>query len=138
MRLTEDKDLHRGIFWVKDIDDISGSAIHVTADCDSQGNNLGNNQMDFTSYDGLSYNHENTWKKLGSNITDNKPFDYFPRGRVEIRNGKAIIFCSPYIYSDELKNWCIDNFNLTEHNGIKKVDMKADNSSHYNCYLDNY
>ena len=135
-KLVEDRDLHKGIFWVKDINDIEKSAVYMTSDCDSNGSTVYNSEFDFTSKDGLSYNHENTWNKLDGKTRENKKYNYFPRGRVEIRNGVATIFCSQYIYGDELKNWCVDKFNLTQSNGIKRVDMKADNSNHYKCYLD--
>ena len=135
--LTEDTDLQRGIFWIKDIDNISESNLYFTIPCDINGNNVIDPEAAMASKDGLTYNHENTWKKLTSRETNNKPFNYYPRGRVEISRGKATIYCSPYIYGDDLKNWCIDKFNLTAHNGIKNVVLKADNSNHYHCYLDN-
>lgn len=135
--LVEDTKLQRGIFWIKDVDNISSSNLYFTIPCDANGNNMYDSEIEFTSKSGISYNHENTWKKLDSKTTNNKPFNYYPRGRVEIRNNKAIIYCSPYIYGEELKKWCIDKFNLTSVNGIKKVTMNADNSQHYHCYLDN-
>lgn len=134
-RLVEDIDLQRGIFWIKDVNNISSSNLYFTIKCDSNGNNLVDPE-DATSKDNLSYNHENTWKKLTSKETNNKPFNYYPRGRVEIRNGKAYIYCSQYIYGDELKKWCIDKFNLTKSNGITSIRMLVDNSDHYKCYLD--
>ena len=134
--LLEDTHLQRGIFWIKDIDNIYSSNLYFTIPCDANGDNMYDPEIEFTSKNGISYNHENTWKKLDSKITDRKPFNYYPRGRVEIRNGKAIIYCSPYIYGEELKRWCIDKFNLTPDDGIKKVIMNADNSEHYRCYLD--
>lgn len=133
--LLEETQLQRGIFWIKDINDISASNLYFTIPCDSNGNTMHDTYVEYTSKDGKSYNHENTWKKLSSKETNNKPFNYYPRGRVEIRNGKAMIYCSPFIYGDELEKWCIDKFNLTSVNGIKKVTMHADNSEHYKCYL---
>ena len=135
--LLEDTDLHKGIFWIKDTDDIENSILYFTIDCDSNGNNISNPEEYNASKDGLSYNHKNTWSKLPSKYTDNKSFDYYPRGRVEIRNKRATIYCSPYIFGEDIKNVCIDRFNLTKSNGIKEIRILADNSSHYNCYLDN-
>lgn len=135
-QLNEETDLHRGIFWIKDINDIEKSNLYFTINCNSDGTNITNPEEYSASKDGLSYNHKNTWSKLTSKDTDNKTFDYYPRGRVEIRNKVATIYCSPYIYGDDLKKWCIDKFNLTSINGIKNVKIIADNSSHYNCYLD--
>lgn len=134
--LKEDMSLQRGIFWVKDTDDIWGTGMYFTIPCDSKGNNLIDPEAEYSSKDGISHNHENTWSKLSSKYTDNKPFNYYPRGRVEIRNGVAEIYCSPYLFDPELKDWCIDKFNLTSVNGIKKVRMIVDNSEHYKCHLD--
>lgn len=135
MYLKEDMELHKGIFWVKDPDNISESFLYFTVDCTADGESIFDPTIQYSSNSGLTYNHANTWSKLQSKITNNKPFNYYPRGRVEIRHGVATIWCSPFIFSDELKEICIDKFNLTEPNGIKKVVMKADNSEHYKCYL---
>ena len=83
-----------------------------------------------------TYNHANTWKVLPKRLTHGKPFDYYPRGRVEINNCKAIIYANPNICTDEGKNFIISEFNLNTHNGINEVILKADGSSHYQCYLD--
>ena len=133
--LVEDSHLQRGIFWIKDINNISDSKLYFTIPCDTNGNAMYDTDIEYTSRNKISYNHENTWRKLTSKETDNKPFNFYPRGRVEIRNGNATIYCSPFIYGDELKSWCIDKFNLTSINGVKKVIMHADNSEHYKCYL---
>ena len=67
---------------------------------------------------------------------NNVCYDYYPRGRVEISRGIVTVYHSPHIPQDELKQWLIDKFNLTTHNGIKKIKMIADGSEHYS-YLDN-
>lgn len=136
--LTEDRNLYRGIFWIPDIDNIYNSDLYFQIPCDSYGNidsnfNLGDN---VSSKNRDNYNHKNLWNSLPSKITKNKSFDYYPRGRVEINNGIAIIYHSPYIPQDELKQWVTDKFNLTKINGIKKVRLIADGSKHYHCYLD--
>ena len=134
--LTEDRSLQRGIFWVKDIDDISKSFIYFSVPCNNTGENLIDPEEYNASKDGLSHNHENTWNNLSHKVTEGKPFNYFPRGRVEIHNGIADIYCSLWIYGEELKETVIDKFNLYKANGIKKINLKADNSEHYQCYLD--
>ena len=50
--------------------------------------------------------------------------------------GIAKIFHSPQIPQDELRQFVIDKFHLTQHNGIKKIKMIADGSERYKCYLD--
>lgn len=139
--LNEDIRLYRGIFWIIDIDDIYSSDLYFHIPCDRNGDI---NDSDFgisprmSSKSDDNYNHKKVWATLPKKMTNGKPFDYYPRGRVEINNGVAIIYHSPYIPQDELKKWVIEKFNLTTLNGIRKIKLIADNSSHYRCYLDNY
>ena len=71
-------------------------------------------------------------------ITAGLPFNYLPRGRVEIRKGgKAIIFCSPHICTEETKQLITEEFGLTAENGIANISLKSDGSAHYRCALDN-
>lgn len=139
IQLNEDTNLYRGIFWIKDIDNIEQSDLYFQIPCDSNGNI---NDPEFSMSDLQSskgkdnYNHKRVWNSLDRKYTDNKPFDYYPRGRVEISNGKATIYASPHIPQEKLKNWVIDKFNLTSYNGIRKIRMVADGSEHYRCYLD--
>ena len=136
MRLREERDLCKGIFWVKDVDDIYGTGLFFPINCDINGKVQNDLDYNSSSNNGRTYNHEKLWKNLSPKITDNKKYDYYPRGRVEINRGKAIIYCSLYIACDELKDWCIDKFNLTAFNGIKSIRIVSDGSSHYKCFLD--
>lgn len=134
--LNEDSQLYKGIFWIKDIDNIDDSKLYFQIPCNSNGDVDIDSNIDFTSKSGSNFNHKNTWNKLSKSYTDGKEFNYYPRGRVEISNGKAIIYANPNIVNDELKNWCINKFNLNKHNGINKVVVKPDYSEHYKSYLD--
>ena len=82
-----------------------------------------------------NYNHRKVWESLPKKVTAGRPFDYYPRGRVEINNGVAIVYYSPYIPQDVLKKWLVEKFNLTSSNGIRKLRLVADNSNHYRCYF---
>lgn len=139
MILHEDIQLYRGIFWIPDVDNVYSSQLYFTIPCDSNGviNDSSftiSHQMSSSGSD--NYNHKKVWNQLSSKITKNKSFDYYPRGRVEISNGVAKIYHSQYIPQEDLKKFVIDKFNLTSHNGIKKIKMIADGSDHYKCYLD--
>lgn len=137
--LNENNRLYRGIFWITDIDDIYSSDLYFRIPCDRNGNI---NDSDFeisplmSSEYSENYNHKKVWNSLPKKITHAKTFDYYPRGRVEIRNGSAFVYYSPYIPQDGLKNWLTDKFNLTASNGIIKIRFVADGSSHYRCYMD--
>lgn len=115
----------KGIFWIKP----DGELLVLKVKCDSFGNLLQDIPPDMLSKSGRNFNHKNAWNALPKSITDNKEYNYFPRGRAEIRNGKAIIFTN-YI-TEDLKLKIIDAFYLSDGNGIEQVIFKIDNSAHY-------
>lgn len=139
MVLTGGVQLYRGIFWILDVNSVRSSNLYFTIPCDVFGDI---NDPEFHIPDSMSstgsdnYNHQRVWNSLERKYTHGKPFNYYPRGRVEISNGVAKVFHSPRIPQDELKQFVIDKFNLTQHNGIKKIKMIADGSDHYRCHLD--
>ncbi len=115
----------KGIFWIKPDDEL----ILLKAKCDFLGNLAEDIPSGMLSKSGGNFNHKNAWSTLPKVITGNKEYNFYPRGRAEIRNGKAIIFTN-YIKED-LKQKIIDSFLLYPENGIGRVDFKIDNSPHY-------
>ena len=77
---------------------------------------------------GGTYNHKLLWEQVKP---CNKPFDHYPRGRVEYSaKGKAIIYMNPNIgkeYIAEIRT----SFGITTEPGIR-----YDFSEHYKCFLD--
>lgn len=134
MKILESRELSKGIFWVKDASNIEDSGIFLDIPCTPEGDAFDSSGLN--AKNGTTYNHERTWPLLGTSITEGKPYNYYPRGRVHIANDKATIFANPNIANEELLNWCVQKFNLIEINGIKKVRVVADGSDHYKCYLD--
>ena len=116
----------KGIFWIKP----DGELLVLKVKCDSFGNLLQDIPPDMLSKSGENFNHKNAWSNLPKSVTDNKEYNFYPRGRAEIRNGKAIIFTN-YI-TEELKSKIIDAFYLSAGNGIEQVIFKTDKSAHYN------
>lgn len=56
--------------------------------------------------------HQNLWKEYGLNYK-NKPYDYYPRGRVSVYNGKAYIninsICNTTKIVDKIREYyCVD------------------------------
>ena len=123
--------LSRGIFWVlaESKDDIEEKNIFpVYVPCDTCGNPLDTSNLNSKS--GKNYNHKATWATLPKSITNGKPFDYYPRGRVEIKDGKAIIWLNGSIIDldEEIKYlFCL--------NTLKKIVIKVDGSEHYRCHF---
>ena len=107
----------RGVFWL--IDD--GELLACTYE---------ENSVFGVSKSGNNYNHRLLWdhvKPLGCN----KPYNYYPRGRVEISNkGKPIVYMNCNIGEDSLK-LIMEAFELEE---IPKVHY--DGSEHYKCFQD--
>ena len=134
MKILESHELSKGIFWVKDVSNIEDTGIFLDIPCTSDGTPFDTSELNAKT--GTTYNHERTWPMLSNEITDGKPYNYYPRGRVEIANGKATIFANPNIANQQLIDWCTDKFNLTAANGIKKIRLIVDGSEHYKCYLD--
>ncbi len=136
-RMVENIELYKGIFWIVDMDNIERNGNYCfKIPCNQDG--ISSN-IDFSfgvAKSGDTYNHQATWGKLPRALTNGKPYNYYPRGRVEIRNGVARIFLNGNINNDDIIDFLKREFNLTAHNGIKRVLPIEDNSSHYLCYLD--
>ena len=115
----------KGIFWIKP----DGELLVLKVKCDSFGNLLQDIPPDMLSKSSGNFNHKNAWNALPKSVTNNKEYNFYPRGRAEIRNGKAIIFTN-YI-TEELKQKIIDAFYLSAENGIEQVIFKIDHSAHY-------
>ncbi len=126
--------LYRGIFWVKDREGFD--CVVIKAACNMDGDFIVMPDFELLARSGKEFNHQAAWSTLTKRETENKPYNYYPRGRVEIRKGKAIIFANGNIADDKLRQWAAKEFNLTEENGIQQVAVKADMSRHYLCYLD--
>lgn len=137
MTLNESKDLSQGIFWITDVDNISNNRKYCfPIESNSDGSIVNPEGYNLNAKSGLTFNHEKYWKELPNSMTNGEAFNYYPRGRVQISNGKATIYANPNICSEELKDFIISQFGLYKYNGINKVVVVPDGSSHYRCYLD--
>ena len=110
------KELNRGIFW-----DVNGELLAFPFVEDN---------LTGIAKSGNTYNHKKLWpfvKPKGCN----KPYNYYPRGRVEINNkGKVIIYMNPNVSESLLSEIKIEFGIITDPRII------YDNSNHYKCYLD--
>lgn len=125
-KLNESLNPCKGIFWFTPDNDYQIIYLDVPTDSTFIGN----------SKNGLTYTHEKTWKYLVTNQPNyikNKPWNYYPRGRVELINMTARVFLNPNINIEKCQKEIIDKFNL------RSIFVKfiSDGSNHYKCYLDN-
>lgn len=123
--------LSRGIFWVVADSESELDVAHIVAfakPCDECGAFFDADGL--SSADGTDYNHKATWSTLPKSATHGKPFDYYPRGRVEIHGGKATVWLNENILplSDEI----VRLFGLE---GVA-VRVRVDGSRHYKCHFD--
>lgn len=89
----------------------------------------------YNSRRGDAFTHKKTWAMLTEKRRELRRYawNYFPRGRVEIRHGKAVIFMNPGILSCEnFQEKLVKRFHLE---GMK-VRVLADCSAHYHCHGD--
>lgn len=126
--------MYRGIFWIKDMESLA--SVVIKAECNKNGFFVNIPEFNLLAKSGTDFNHQAAWSTLPKRETDNKPYKYYPRGRVEIRNSKAVIYANGNIVDKKLIKWAVNEFNLTKENGIELVEIKADMSNHYLCYLD--
>ena len=138
--MTNTKGLSSGIFWViSENEDFQGyTLLYFNVPCDTYGNAIGNPAIQLNSKSGRSYNHKAMW---GSQVKNNplykpynkKDYNYYPRGRVEISNNKAVIYLNPVICQTPILDEIKAAFGLNPEN-IPDIKIVADNSVHYACF----
>ena len=74
--------------------------------------------------------HRESWPLVCEGHSDH-PWNYYPRGRVELRRGRALVFVNPLC----LECWNLEGrlrsaFSISEE---IPVIIKSDNSAHYAC-----
>ena len=121
--------IYKGIFWY-----VPGEhrLIAIKVSCDENGNALEN--ANYSSKSGENFNHKTEWSKLHKDVTKKNPYNYYPRGRIEIKNGKATIFFNPVLNRFDIHDLIINEFGLIG----KRIIVKevSDGSKHYEYLID--
>lgn len=120
--------MRKGIFWCANFDTECPALITVSAACDKNGDSK--EPVRFSSKSGNNFNHRPEWERLDRSITAGRPFNYYPRGRVEIKNGKATVFLNPAINKECIVRRIMDAFELMT-GELNCINIKSDGSSHY-------
>ena len=120
--------MRKGIFWCANFDTECPELITVSAACDKNGDSK--ELVRFSSKSGNNFNHRPEWERLDRSITAGRPFNYYPRGRVEIKNGKATVFLNPAINKECIVYRIMDAFELMT-GELNCINIKSDGSSHY-------
>ena len=125
--------MYKGIFWIVDEENLHNNDRYlIKIETDRKGTIL-NYDLPLNSRNGDNYAHKVTWGELLYELTRNKPFDYFPRGRVEIRNNKCTIFLNPSISRADIVDYLKEQFELGDFDSIRIVE---DHSNHYKTLSD--
>lgn len=83
-----------------------------------------------TAKSGVTYNHKKLWELVKPKGC-NHPFDWYPRGRVELTDrDQAVIYMSSHIDEDMVYQ-IMDKFGITS-----EPIIRYDYSRHYHCHLD--
>ena len=121
--------LKRGVFWVTDIE--NAELIIAAAECDTNGSFITPPASEMLANSGCEFNHKRVWKAHGRR----ESYNFYPRGRVQIRRGKAVIYCNPALCSERIISRVTAAFGLCAGNGISSVRVFADGSEHYKYFV---
>lgn len=80
----------------------------------------------------INNNHQRFWGTLPRSLTRGKAYNEYPRGRVELRRRKAVVYLNPRLCAPEVYAQIRQAFSLSN----VPVSFKADGSRHYFCAFD--
>ena len=131
--------MYKGKFWY---DPTAAKLIVKKVACDRNGIAL--ETVEYSSKSGDNFNHKVEWEKFPRSITSGYPYNYYPRGRVEIKKNKAKIYLNPILICFDYLSpepWC--PLRLVEKEfglGLETIRAQVitDNSKHYQYLTDYY
>lgn len=118
--------MKKGIFWCVDTE--KPRLITVSVSCSAEGEAYAD--VEYSSKAGDNFNHKTEWQKFGRDVTGGFSYNYYPRGRVEIKKRRAVIFLNPDLNNEAVLRAILDAFEL---NGadLDAITVKSDGSNHY-------
>ena len=121
--------MYKGIFWF--CRDAAGTwkALAVKVPCGRDGTALF--PIRYSSKAGENFNHKAEWERLGHKITGGRPYNYYPRGRVEIRKGRITVYIPPSLFREDILSVIFQEFGLNGEAAGRSIRVKADGSAHY-------
>lgn len=96
----------------------------------------------YSSKSGENFNHKIEWEKIICCTEEDKhnlklPFNYYPRGRIEVKRGKVKIFAGSAVVSNDNYREAICQAFFYKCNR-KDITWIADDSSHYSYVSEEY
>lgn len=126
--------LGKGLFWLVKNDEEKFELFCIKILCYRDGETL--EKIETGECESEKLNHERAWVQIDKQITKGKPYNFYPRGRVQIKKGKATIFMNPILHQKEILEKIITSFGLTAENGLTHIRVKHDNSYHYRFLIE--
>ena len=132
--------MRKGLFWIVPVEFDSknnpsphtlNAVIDYSAICDENGV-ITEDQPPYNSKKGNSYSHEHSWSLVNEGLpkkSREKSWNYYPRGRVEIANGKATVYFNPVLLDTGFEPHIKYIFELSE----IPIRFIPDFSNHYKC-----
>ena len=114
--------MKKGIFWL-----VEDEFVCVSVECDADGTPL--EPAEFSSKSGENFNHRIEWEKIPREIKHGKAYNYYSRGRVEVKGGKATIWIAPSFNNESDIKRIKSLFGLGD--STVKLEVKVDSSPHY-------
>ena len=128
--------MYRGIFWIVDEDNLEDNNRFLFKIKTEINGAILDYDLPLNARNGNNYAHKATWNQLPTKLKHNKSFDYYPRGRVEIKEGLCKIYINPSLNSKKVIDYLIREFELEQFNEIEIIE---DYSTHYKAqkYINN-
>ena len=121
--------MYKGIFWYEPSEQ---KLIVKKVACDRNG--LALEPIEYSSKSGDNFNHKAEWAKLPRNVTNGHTYNYYPRGRVEIKKGKATVYLNPALDNSFVMNIINGEFGLSSKTLLARYVL--DGSEHYKYEMD--
>ena len=121
--MQQRKRMSKGIFWFPCFVGAEGELIFTDRI-----------EARITSETAAPNTHKDSWKAVTAGRKDLRgiPWNYFPRGRVEISRGWALVFMNPQILNCE--NY-LERIREKFEIGHLDIRVRIDNSAHYQCTI---
>ncbi len=116
--------MFKGIFWFVPQSDV---LIVKKVACTSNGEAL--ETTNYSSKSGDNFNHRLEWSNFSRKVTNGLPYNYYPRGRVEVKNGSVNVYMNPTLKTPMLEERIKAEFMLVDES--VSVRFIADGSMHY-------
>ncbi len=121
--------MRKGMFWCVDADAPQPELITVSVSCSADGDT--DPSAVFTAKSGMNFNHRAEWEKLDKRVRRGVAYNFYPRGRVEVRNGRTTVFLNPDIDREPVLRAVCEAFELLDEDAPEEIAVKSNGSRHY-------